>query len=170
MNFRNLALSCVVCGSLALLSAGCIIREGPPPRQVVVVEEEPPPAERVYIYEEGYPPGAYRYGDYYYYEGRRYERDVFITRVVNVNIRERRYINVEENRRISREVEYEHVVQYQQKQQHQPVQQQHLQYNGQSGQPVHPIYQQPSKNEPNKKRDSRDKDKDKDKDRDRDRN
>ena len=171
MNFRTFALLCVACGTLSLLSAGCIIREGPPPREVVVerevVVDEPPPVERVYIYEEGYPPGSYRCGDYYYYGGYRYERNVFITKVVNVNIHEHRYVNVVENRRVSHEIEHQHVVQYQQKQQHVQAQQ-HPQYNGQSGQPVHPVYQpQQTKNEPNKKRDSRDKDKDKDRDRDR---
>ena len=111
MRIRAFALSCVACGGLSLLSAGCVIHDSPPPRQVVVIEE-PPPAERVYIYEVGYPPGTYRCGDYYYYSGQRYEREVFVTRVVNVNIHEHRYINVEENRRVSHEIEHEHVVQY----------------------------------------------------------
>ena len=166
MNIRNIALLGIFCGATSLLSAGCVIRESPPPREVVVVEE-PPPVERVYIYEEGYPPGAYRCGDYYWYGGHRYERDVFVTQVVNVNIRERRYVNVEENRRVGHEIEHEHVVQYHQQQQQHHMQpaQQHPQYNASSGQPVHPVYQQTGKSDPNKKRDSKDKDKDKDRDR-----
>jgi hypothetical protein len=88
--------------------------------------------------------------------------------VVNVNIQKNRYVNVTENRRVGKEVEHEHVVQYHEQQQHQPAQQ-HPQYSGQSGQPLHPVYQPPAKSETNKKKDSKDKDKDKDRDRDRDR-
>src|SRR6185312_14027597 len=92
---------CGAFGALSVLSVGCVIRETP--RETVVREEvvvgdpvvvEPAPVERVYVYERGYPPGTYVYGGYYYYGGRRYERDVFVTKVVNVNIRENRYVNV----------------------------------------------------------------------------
>ena len=185
MRIRAIGLTCVACGALSLLSVGCVIHESPPPRHVIVerevVEVEPPPAERIYIYEVGYPPGTYRCGDYYYCGGHRYEHDVFVTRVVNVNIHEHRYVNVEENRRTAHEIEHEHMVQYheqqhqlhvqehaqehqlhaQEHQQHAQQQQQH-QYSGQSGQPVHPVYQQSAKSETSKKKDSKDKDKDRD--------
>ena len=66
---------------------------------VVLIDVEPPPYERVYVYDPGYPPGCYLYGGFYYFGGYRYPHDVFIDRYVTVNVRENRYINVEENRR-----------------------------------------------------------------------
>ncbi len=75
---------------------------------VVVVEQEPPPVQRVYIYDEGYPPGCYVYGGFVYYGGYRYERDVFVNRYVTVNIREHRYVNVAENRRVGHDFEVRH--------------------------------------------------------------
>jgi hypothetical protein len=78
----------------------------------VVVVDEPPPTERVYIYERGYPPGAYRHGEEVWYEGRSYHHDVFVKNVVNVNIHENRYVNVEENRRTGRTIEQRHVETY----------------------------------------------------------
>jgi len=79
---------------------------------VVVMETEPAPVERVYVYDEGYPPGTYIYGGFYYYGGYRYEHDVFVTRFVEVNIREHRYVNVEENRRLGADFETRHREQY----------------------------------------------------------
>ncbi len=83
---------------LAGVAAGCIVT-AEPVAPGVVVTAEPPPDQRVYIYDPGYPPGCYYYGDDVYYEGRAYRRDVFVNRVVNVNIHENRYVNIEENRR-----------------------------------------------------------------------
>ena len=57
------------------------------------------------MYDPGYPPGCYFYNDYYWYGGYRYPRDVFINRYVVVNIRERRYIDVEQNRRFGQQME-----------------------------------------------------------------
>ena len=76
--------------------------------QVFVVDVEPPPQERVYIYDEGFPPGVYLYGGFYYYGGYRYHRDIFIDRYVSINIRERRFIDVERNRRLGHEIEERH--------------------------------------------------------------
>ena len=72
---------------------------------VEVVSVEPDPVERVYVYDEGYPPGTYVYNNYYYYQGRRYPRDVFITRYVRENVRQHRYVNVEDNRRQGQRLE-----------------------------------------------------------------
>lgn len=116
---KRIAGSSILLGILALLS-GCILREGPrvereEVREEVVgdpVEVEPPPAQRVYVYERGYPPGTYFYDGYYYYGHQRYERNVFITKVVNVNIEKNRYVNVTENRRIGPQVEQKHQQEY----------------------------------------------------------
>ncbi len=114
---------------VGLLTAGCVVYEQPRPVAVVerpvvvdqpvvvepgveVVEVEPAPEDRVYVYEVGYPPGVYVYGGFYYYNGQRYEHDVFVNRVVTVNIRENRYVNVEENRRAGRQIEAQHREQY----------------------------------------------------------
>jgi hypothetical protein len=80
------------------------VEVAPEPAPVVVdggvyVDVLPPPEERVYVYDPGYPPGCFVYGGYYYYGGYRYPHDVFINRVVNVNVHENRYVNIEENRR-----------------------------------------------------------------------
>jgi len=75
---------------------------------VEVIQVEPDPSYRVYMYDPGYPPGAYFYGDYYWYNGYRYPHDVFINRYVTENIRENRFINVEENRRAGRRMEAHH--------------------------------------------------------------
>jgi len=106
-----------------LMTAGCVVYERPRPvvyerpayqetvvvgPGVEVIEVEPAPAERVYVYDVGYPPGVYVYGGYYYYNGNRYEHDVFVNRVVTVNIRENRYVNVEENRRAGVQIEAQH--------------------------------------------------------------
>ena len=77
-------------------------------RDVVRIEVEPAPVERVYIYEQGYPPGCYVYGGYYYYGGYRYRREVFVTRYVEVNVREGRYVDVERNRYEGRVIEERH--------------------------------------------------------------
>jgi hypothetical protein len=104
---------------LGVLGTGCVVYERPRPVAVVaepvvvepgveVIEVEPAPEERVYVYEVGYPPGCYVYGGFYYYGGHRYEHDVFVNRVVTVNIRENRYVNVEENRRSGVQIEAQH--------------------------------------------------------------
>jgi len=76
--------------------------EGP---GVVVIDVEPDPIYRVYVYDPGFPPGIYFYDGFYYYSGYRYEHDIFINRYVTVNIREHRYIDVDENRRLGRAME-----------------------------------------------------------------
>ncbi len=116
----------IILAAAGVLSTGCIVRTyepypappPPPPQEEVVVggpvfegpgveviEVEPAPVERVYVYDPGYPPGCYFYGGYYWYGGYRYEHDVFIHRYVTVNIRERRYVNVEQNRQYGRQME-----------------------------------------------------------------
>jgi hypothetical protein len=75
---------------------------------VEVIQVEPPPDQRVYVYDPGYPPGAYYYSGYYWYGGYRYPHDVFVNQYVNANIRENRYVNVEENRRVGQQVEARH--------------------------------------------------------------
>jgi hypothetical protein len=78
------------------------------PTEVLRIDVEPAPAERVYVYEPGFPPGTYLYGGFYYYGGYRYHHDIFIHRYVEVNVRERRYVNVVENRRLGHVVEERH--------------------------------------------------------------
>jgi hypothetical protein len=106
------------------LTAGCIVyvpagsqQDAPPPvveepvvtgPGVVLIDVEPPPEERVYVYDPGFPPGVYFYGDYYWYNGYRYPRDVFVDRYVAVNVRENRFIDVEENRRMGQRIEVQH--------------------------------------------------------------
>jgi len=120
---RSAKLSVVVAVVGLLSAGGCIVvptyepSPPPPPPEAVVegpvveapgvelIDVEPPPAERVYVYDPGFPPGVYFYNNYYWYGGYRYPHDVFITQFVNPNIRANRYINAEENRRSGREFE-----------------------------------------------------------------
>jgi hypothetical protein len=113
-------------GILVTTAMGCVVYERPRPVAVVerpapVVEEtvvvgpgvevidvEPAPEERVYVYDTGFPPGVYFYNGFYWYGGYRYEHDVFVNRYVVVNIREHRYVDVEENRRAGVRIEAEH--------------------------------------------------------------
>jgi len=106
---------------LGLGSAGCTVDvyTAPPPPvvigsdngpviddpSVVAIDDEPPPDERVYVYDPGYPPGVYLYGDYYWYNGYRYPRQVFIDRYVSVNIRDDRYSDAEQNREMGQQIE-----------------------------------------------------------------
>jgi hypothetical protein len=83
---------------------GAVI-EGP---GVEAIDVEPDPSARVYVYDEGYPPGTYLYNDYYYYGGYRYPRDVFVNRYVQENIRQHRFENREENRRQAQAIEQRH--------------------------------------------------------------
>lgn len=83
--------------------------EGP---GVEIIEVEPAPVERVYVYDPGYPPGTYFYHGYYYYGGYRYERDVFVHRYVEVNVREHRYADADENRMSGRRFEEAHRAEY----------------------------------------------------------
>jgi len=79
---------------------------------VVLIDVEPAPPDRVYVYDPGFPPGTYFYGGFYYYGGYRYPHDVFINRYIVVNVRERRYANVEENRRAATPIIEQHRAQY----------------------------------------------------------
>jgi len=72
---------------------------------VVYVDVEPDPAQRVYVYDEGYPPGTYTYDNYYYYGGYRYPRDVFVGQYVQENVRQHRYVNTVENRQAGTRIE-----------------------------------------------------------------
>jgi hypothetical protein len=116
---RSIVASLAIAGSAALI--GCEVQvynpQPPPPPpppppaavvtvgpviddpSVVAIDVEPPPDQRLYVYDPGYPPGCYYYGGWYYYGGYRYPHDVFINRYVTVNVRERRFIDVQENRR-----------------------------------------------------------------------
>jgi hypothetical protein len=118
---RSLSLS-VALAVAGMLSASCTVvmppqqgapaavAEGPVVADpgVEVIQVEPAPTERVYVYDPGYPPGVYLYNDYYWYGGYRYPRDVFINQYVAENIRENRYVNVEENRRMGQQIEAQH--------------------------------------------------------------
>jgi len=137
----RIAFASVVCASAAVLSAGCVthVHDHPvyverhpvvvesraevvvepetpvieaSPTEVLRIDVEPAPVERVYVYEPGYPPGTYLYGGFYYYGGYRYHHDVFIHRYVEVNVREHRYVNVVENRRLGHVVEERHRTEY----------------------------------------------------------
>src|ERR1039458_8832793 len=107
-----------ICGSLTVIGAGCTVNFAPVPVSsdpapeavdagsgpvvegpgVEVVTVEPDPAVRVYVYDPGYPPGAYFYNGYYWYGGYRYQHDVFINQYVVVNVREHRFADAAENR------------------------------------------------------------------------
>jgi hypothetical protein len=80
---------------------------------VVVIDVEPDPTYRVYVYDPGFPPGAYFYGGFYYYGGYRYPHDVFINRYVVVNVREHRFADAHENRERSMVIEAQHRRDYQ---------------------------------------------------------
>jgi hypothetical protein len=114
---NNIVLSCLA----GLFLAGCVVYvPQPQPTSVAVdqpvitdpgvvaIDVEPPPDDRVYVYDPGFPPGVYFYNDYYWYNGYRYPHDVFINRYVTVNVRENRFINVDENRRLGQRIEVEH--------------------------------------------------------------
>jgi hypothetical protein len=134
----RIVLASVVCASAALLSTGCVVTTRPivvetrrpvvevdaraevavepeapvivdaAPTEVLRIDVEPAPVERVYVYEPGFPPGTYLFGGFYYYGGYRYNHDVFVHRYVEVNVRERRFINITENRRIGHTIEERH--------------------------------------------------------------
>jgi hypothetical protein len=112
----RIALTSAVCALMAFLSVGCVVRPievvraEPAPSMPVgeVIIVEPMPVERVYIYDRGYPPGTYVWNGYYYYGGYRYERNVFVQRVVNVNIQKNVYVNVVDNRQRGRQIEETH--------------------------------------------------------------
>lgn len=72
---------------------------------VEAIDVEPDPAQRVYVYDEGYPPGTYVYDNYYYYGGYRYPRDVFVNHYVQDNIRQHRFANKDDNRRQGAQIE-----------------------------------------------------------------
>jgi hypothetical protein len=128
--------SIIIATVAAILAGGCVVvptyevyrpvpAPPPPPEPEVVVagpvfeapgveiiDVEPAPYDRVYVYDPGYPPGCYFYGGFYWYGGYRYPHDVFIQRYVTVNVRENRYINVEENRRSGMRIEEQHRVEF----------------------------------------------------------
>jgi hypothetical protein len=120
----RIAIVSAVCACATFCSIGCVVHEHREPRYVerevvvegpgvTVIEVEPPPPQRIYIYERGYPPGCYMYGGYVYYGQRRYERTVFVNRVVTVNVQRNVYVNVNENRRVGQQVERTHQVEFQ---------------------------------------------------------
>jgi hypothetical protein len=136
---------CVLVIALGLMPVGCtvdieevpppqqrevIVEQAPPPEEVVVapaplvddpaviaVEIEPPPEERVYVYDPGFPPGVYISGGFYFYEGHRYPHDIFIDRVVTVNVRDHRFADPDKNRRAGVRIEAQHRAEYTRKQQ-----------------------------------------------------
>ncbi len=105
--------SSVVCLGLLLSGVGCTVQfpasqasvqpaadSGPEVQApgVVVFNDAPPVAERVYVYDPGYPPGTYFYNGGYVYNGYYYPHDVYVNRVVAMNVRQNRYTNVTQNR------------------------------------------------------------------------
>ena len=132
----RIALASVFCASAAFLTTGCAVHVAPypvvyrtrpvevvevepeapviavTPGEVVIVDVEPAPVQRVYVYEQGFPPGCYLYGGFYYYGGYRYRRDVFVERYVTINVREHRYVDVERNRQVGRTFEERHRTEY----------------------------------------------------------
>jgi hypothetical protein len=101
----------------SLILTGCTVytspRPAPPPPPppepapvavvsgpgVELISVEPVYADRVYVYDPGYPPGTYFWGNYYYYNGYRYPHDVFVNQYVVVNVREHRFYDAADNRR-----------------------------------------------------------------------
>jgi hypothetical protein len=79
---------------------------------VVLIDVEPAPAYRVYVYDPGFPPGAYFYGGFYYYGRYRYPHDVFIHSYVEVNVRQHRFMDARENRDRSAAIEAQHRREY----------------------------------------------------------
>jgi hypothetical protein len=118
----NVFLKSLVAASASILMTGCVVYTRPAPAPVVtevvvdpgveVVEVEPAPEERIYVYDPGFPPGCYLVGGFYWYNGSRYDHDVFMNRYVTVNIREGRYTNAEENRRVGVKIEVQHRAEY----------------------------------------------------------
>ncbi len=118
----NILVKSLVAASASVLMSGCIVYTQPAPAPVVrevaadpgpdVVLVEPAPEERIYVYDPGYPPGCYMVGGFYWYNGSRYDHDVFVNRYVTVNIREGRYTNPEENRRVGAKIEVQHREEY----------------------------------------------------------
>ncbi|HET6248859.1 MAG TPA: hypothetical protein VFE47_14270 [Tepidisphaeraceae bacterium] len=123
------------CAAAALITAGCEVRSEPatvgvsagvstdatldePQGEVVSgpgveeVDVEPDPSQRVYIYDEGYPPGTYSYNGYYYYGGYRYPRDIFVNRYVQENIRQHKFIDKDQNRKRGEQIEQRHRTEY----------------------------------------------------------
>jgi hypothetical protein len=121
----HISRSLVLCAAVAFVSVGCEVHDAERDRVVVhdqasvdvpqgavvdgpgvvAIDVEPDPSQRVYVYDEGYPPGTYIYNDYYYYGGYRYPRDVFVNRFVQDNIRQHRYTNADDNRRQGQQIE-----------------------------------------------------------------
>jgi len=119
--------SLLLCAAAAFVSAGCEVHEhgyvsGPAALQgevavdepqgeviegpgVAAIDVEPDPTQRVYVYDEGFPPGVYLYDNYYYYGGYRYPHDLFINQYVQRNVQQHRYVNVEDNRRQGQKLE-----------------------------------------------------------------
>jgi hypothetical protein len=119
------AIASIICASAGLFYVGCTAEvRGPEPvaevgvgvdvdtggpvfndAGVVAIDVEPDPAQRVYVYDPGFPPGVYLYDNFYYYGGYRYPHDAFVNRYVQENIRQNRYTNVEDNRRQGQQIE-----------------------------------------------------------------
>jgi hypothetical protein len=93
---------------VAVEASGPVI-EGP---GVVAIDVEPDPADRVYVYDVGFPPGTYLYNGFYWYGGYRYDHDVFLNSYVAVNVREHRFADVSENRRVGNGIEARHAADF----------------------------------------------------------
>ena len=72
---------------------------------VEYVDTEPPIEQRTYVYDEGYPPGAFVCNNYVYYGAYRYPQTLFVNDYVQRNVREHRYVDREENRRAGQQIE-----------------------------------------------------------------
>jgi hypothetical protein len=82
--------------------------EGPVVDGGVAIDVEPAVDQRVYVYDAGFPPGTYLYGDYYWYGGYRYPQAVFLNSYVAVNLRGGRFVDVAANRRAGVTIEAQH--------------------------------------------------------------
>jgi hypothetical protein len=90
------------------VEAAPVVVEGPVVDGGVAIDVEPALDQRVYVYDAGFPPGVYLYGDYYWYGGYRYPQAAFVNGYVAVNLRGGRFTDVAANRRAGVTIEAQH--------------------------------------------------------------
>jgi hypothetical protein len=107
-----LILGCAVTVSPPIVTSEVAVEgpvvEGPVVDGGVAIDVEPAMDQRVYVYDAGFPPGTYLYGDYYWYGGYRYPQAVFVNGYVAVNLRGGRFVDVAANRRAGVTIEAQH--------------------------------------------------------------